>query len=100
MCTDHTHFYFIFIKKKRHTNSKITEVPFLFYVITVLSFVYFSFTIFLGWFQGHTSQSRPVSVGVPRPVRVHIPGLVGVGHSWTSLESSELYFCMQFFLMT
>ena len=44
-----------------HTKSKITEDPFLFYVIIVLTFVYFSLyslATFMGRIQGHTKTSQ------------------------------------------
>ena len=61
--------------RKIITNSKITEYFFL-----VLQF--------LG-----VIQSKPIIVvGIPRPVRVGVTGLVSI--RWTSLEWSKFYFCV------
>ena len=45
------------------------------------------------------SKVTPVSVGIPQDqVRVGITGLVSVRHSWTNLEWSKFYLCVQLFL--
>ena len=84
-CTDHTHFY---KKKYRHNKQQNHRISFPCVIIVLNSVEFLVLHISGGDPKSHQLAWHPgsVSVGVPRPVRVGVTGLVSIRHSLTSLE--------------